>query len=53
MHAVEVVFGERIAEVDVRRGLALHHHVGPAHGIGLRIQLLAEDVKRRLRIEVA
>jgi hypothetical protein len=57
-HVVEgaarmAVLGERVAGHDVERVLALEHHVRPADGIGLVVQLLAEDLEARTRVQVA
>ena len=51
--ALVVVLGEGVAERDVRGVLALEHHVGAADGVGLGVQLLAEDLQPRLRVELA
>ncbi len=51
--ALVVVFGEGVAVGDVRGVLALEHHVRAADRVGLGVQLLAEDLKPRLGVELA
>ena len=46
-----LVFGEGIAQCDVGGVLALQHHVGAAHRVGLSVEFLAEDFQPRLRVE--
>ena len=47
------VLGERVAVGDVGGVLALEHHVGAADGVGLGVELLAEHLEPRLRVEGA
>jgi hypothetical protein len=50
--AAMAVVIERVALDDVRRVLALEHHVRATDGVGLLVQLLPEDLEPRLRVEL-
>ena len=49
----EMVRREAVAEAHVVDFVALDHQVGPADGIGLRVEVLAEHLQPRVRIELA
>ncbi len=52
LRALVAVLGERVAEDDVRGVLALEHHVGPADGVGLGVEFLAEHLEAGVGVEL-
>jgi len=51
--ALEGVLAEAVAEHEVRGALAFHHHVGPAEGVRLGVELLAVSDQLGSRVQLA
>ena len=52
LRALVAVLGEGVAMDHVAGVLAHEHHVGPAHRVGLGLELLPEDLQPRLRVHL-